>query len=75
MLQRTPGLSPDQVKARLMKTASKSFPVSSWVPDTGVTYCSNYDIFTVGAAALNNADVAQGLALSPRRVTTPPQAR
>ena len=26
LLQKTPGLTPDQVKARLMKTAWKSFP-------------------------------------------------
>ncbi|MGC4054849.1 MAG: S8 family peptidase [Paludibaculum sp.] len=33
MLQRTPGLSPDTVKARLMKTASKSFPLASVTVD------------------------------------------
>ncbi len=76
MLQRDPGLTPDQVKARLMKTASKSFPSYSTAtdPDTGVTYTSQYDIFTVGAgyldiwAALNNANVATGAALSPTAV-------
>ena len=29
MLQKNPSLSPDQVKARLMRTASKSFPSTS----------------------------------------------
>ena len=29
MLQQHPNLTPDQIKARLMKTASKSFPANS----------------------------------------------
>src|SRR5947199_1336089 len=51
LLQAHPTLTPDQVKARLMKTASKSFPTSSSVydPTSGITYTSQYDIFTVGA--------------------------
>src|SRR4029453_8396398 len=37
LLQRTPSLTPDQVKAILMKTANKAFPVASIVtdPETG----------------------------------------
>src|SRR6266566_1826715 len=44
-------LTPDQVKARLMKTASKTFPSSSSITDpaTGITYYEQYDIFTIGA--------------------------
>ena len=79
LLQQNPSLAPDQVKARLMKTAYKVFPLSSSYndPSTGVTYTSYYDIFTVGAgyldvwAALNNNDVAPataGSALSPTAV-------
>ncbi len=76
MLQQNPSLTPDQVKARLMKTASKSFPTSSISTDpvTGQIYTSYYDIFTVGAgyldivAALNNRDLVRGSALSPRVV-------
>ena len=51
LLQKEPTLTPDQVKARLMKTASKTFPTTSVATDpvTGVTYTSQYDIFTVGA--------------------------
>ncbi|HKF06567.1 MAG TPA: S8 family peptidase, partial [Candidatus Sulfotelmatobacter sp.] len=51
LLQKTPSLTPDQVKARLMKTAWKSLPdYSSTVdPTTGITYTDQYDIFTVGA--------------------------
>ena len=66
LLQQNPNLTPDQVKARLMKTAYKTFPTSSIAtdPTTGTIYTSYYDIFTVGAgyldiwAALNNSDVA-----------------
>lgn len=79
LLQKNPLLTPDQVKARLMKTASKSFPMTSIAtdPGTGVTYTSQYDIFTIGAgyldvwAALNNSDVAIGAALSPTAVYDP----
>jgi serine protease AprX len=73
LLQREPGLSPDTVKARLMKTASKNFPLTSYAvdPTTGKVYTSTYDIFTVGAgylnipAALNNHDYTSGPSLSP----------
>jgi serine protease AprX len=71
LLQQHPSLTPDQVKARLMKTASKSFPTMSSTVYQGVTYVSYYDAFTVGAgyldvaAALANTDVAAGSAQSP----------
>jgi serine protease AprX len=73
LLQQQPSLTPDQVKARLMKTASKDFPSTSVSTDpaTGISYTSTYDLFTIGAgyldvmAALNNTDVATGPALSP----------
>jgi serine protease AprX len=76
MLQKNPALTPDQVKARLMKTAYKNFPQSSTYtdPTTGVVYTQQYDIFTVGTgyldayAALNSTDLAPntvGAALSP----------
>ena len=76
LLQKDPSLTPDQVKARLMKSASKSFPtVSTFLdPVTGMTYISQYDIFTIGAgyldipAALANTDAAIGSALSPTAV-------
>jgi len=40
LLQKNPGMNPDQVKARLMLTASKNFPVSSTAvdPTTGISY-------------------------------------
>src|SRR5581483_5934674 len=73
LLQQNPKLTPDQVKARLMKTASKSFPSYSTAtdPTTGIIYTSQYDLFTVGAgyldvwAALNNSDLATLPAISP----------
>jgi serine protease AprX len=76
LLQQNPLLTPDQVKARLMKTAYKSFPQTSFYTDpaTGITYTSQYDIFTVGAgyldvaAALSSSDLAPatlGAAKSP----------
>src|SRR5208283_5036275 len=75
-LQQHPSLTPDQVKARLMKTAYKTFPTSSVAtdPTTGQTYTSYYDLFAVGAgyvdvnAALGNSDLTStklGAALSP----------
>src|ERR1700739_4799085 len=75
LLEAQPQLTPDQVKARLMKTAYKNFPYSSSVtnPSAGITYTDYYDAFTVGAgyvdlqAALNNTDVVPSgyTALSP----------
>lgn len=76
LLQQNPALTPDQVKARLMLTASKAFPHYSSYTDTttGITYNEQYDIFTVGAgyldinAALNSTALATtnvGAALSP----------
>ena len=76
LLQQNPAMTPDQVKARLMKTAYKVLPQFSSYSDpaTGITYTSQYDIFTVGAgyldvqAALNSTDMAPplpGSAMSP----------
>ncbi|MGA9542798.1 MAG: S8 family peptidase, partial [Candidatus Sulfotelmatobacter sp.] len=76
LLQKSPRLTPDQVKARLMLTAYKTFPQysSTTDPTTGITYTDQYDVFTIGAgyvdaeAALSSNAVAQGTAMSP--VTT-----
>ena len=76
MLQKTPGLTPDQLKARLMKSAFKNLVVYSTSTDaaTGISYSEQADIFSVGAgyldiaAALNNTDAASssvGVAKSP----------
>ena len=73
LLQAHPSLTPDQVKARLMKTAYKTFPQTSTAVDpvSGDSFVSQYDMFTIGAgyldvaAALANKDVASGTAMSP----------
>src|SRR5712692_9250127 len=73
MIQKEPGITPDTVKARLMKSASKNFPAASVAVDpvTGTAYTSQYDAFTIGAGyldimgALASTDVATGGTLSP----------
>ena len=73
MLQSNPSLTPDTVKARIMKTATKNFPATSVTvdPTTGKSYTSTYDIFTIGSGyleisgALHSTDVAQKSAASP----------
>ena len=79
LIQKNPSLTPDNVKARLMKTASKTFPISSVAvdPTTGKSYVDTYDMFTIGAgyvdvyAALNNQDTSTGYAYSPTVVWNP----
>jgi serine protease AprX len=75
MLQQTPSLNPDQVKARLMKTAWKGVGQFTYSHDSfGNLYNNEYDLFTYGAgylnidAALSSTDVATGSALSPTAV-------
>jgi len=72
MLQKYPSLTPDQVKARLLKTAWKGVgQYTSSSDNFGNVYANEYDLFTYGAgyldidAALGNTDLAAGLALSP----------
>ena len=73
LIQQDPTLTPDTIKARLMKTADKAFPTQSIIvdPTTGQSFTENYDLFAVGAgyldipAALANTDTVQGSALSP----------
>src|SRR5882672_1823592 len=79
LLEKTPSLTPDQVKARLMKTAWKGFSSQTTAIDqgTGVTYQIEQDLFVLGAgavdasAALANTDLAPatvGSAKSPKAV-------
>lgn len=55
ILQAYPSLTPDQIKALFMQSASKTFPTSSSVtdPSDGSVYVSYYDLFTVGAGYLD----------------------
>jgi serine protease AprX len=78
MLTKDWSLTPETIKARLMKTATKTFPQYSSAVDpvTRNTYTSQYDVFTVGAGylniwgALNSADAVfpGGTAASPTAV-------
>jgi len=72
MVQKDPTLTPDIIKARMMKTAWKGYPSTSWgYASGGFGYLSQYDVFTIGAgyldvyAALKNTDVVNGGAASP----------
>jgi serine protease AprX len=78
MLQNDPTLTPDTVKARIMKTAWKGFGVYTTSYDVfNNLYNNQYDVFTYGAgyldidAALANTDVANGVALSPTATYNP----
>jgi serine protease AprX len=55
MLQKDPALSPETIKERLMKSATKSFPQYSTAVDpvTNASYTSQYDMFTIGAGYLD----------------------
>jgi serine protease AprX len=76
LLQQYPSLTPDQVKARLMKTAQKSVTLFPSARDrvTGAVFNMQSDVFTVGAgyldiqAALYNTDLASLPAVSPTAV-------
>src|SRR5262249_19165575 len=75
MLERMPSLTPDQVKARLMKTATKTYPAySTATSNSGTSYNTQYDVFTVGAGYLNtyaavaSNDTPSGTPLSPLAV-------
>ena len=81
MLNRDSTLSPDTIKARLMLTATKTFPLYSVATDpvSGISYTSQYDIFTIGAGyldawgALNSTVIvpAGSTAASPTAVFNP----
>jgi serine protease AprX len=82
LLQEQSTLTPDQVKARLMKTAYKMGlnSTSAWVPHLSRNFTDFYDMFSVGSGLLNvqaaiaNHDLAPataGSALSPSVVYNP----
>ena len=76
MLQADSGLTPDQIKARLMKTAYKGLAPAATVDSGSGVYYVNHDIFALGAgfvdlgAALASTDKIPNSqrALSPRVV-------
>jgi serine protease AprX len=72
MFQKDPTLTPDTIKARMMKTAWKGYPGNSWGSDSkGKSYFSQYDVFTIGSgyldiySSLKSTDVVNGGASSP----------
>jgi serine protease AprX len=71
LLQAVPSLTPDQVKMLLMQTASKTFPTVSTVTDsnTGLTYTSYYDVFSVGAGYLDVAAALKAVSQLPAGLT------
>jgi serine protease AprX len=79
LIQQHPSLTPDQVKARLMKTATKTINLYSVGIDANnfQQYNNQADIFTVGAgylnigAAVTNNDLVTLPALSPTVVRDP----
>jgi serine protease AprX len=78
LLQQNPNLTPDQIKARLMKTAWKGFVRNSKSQSrSGQSFGNEYDVFTYGAgyvdiwAALQNNDLTTGPALSPVAIYNP----
>jgi Subtilisin-like serine proteases len=79
LLQQNPALTPDQVKARLMKTATKTLNLYSVGVDAYSlqSFSAQSDIFTVGAgylniaAALTNHDLVTLPALSPAAIRNP----
>ena len=75
MIQQDPTLTPDLVKARLMKSAYKNVPIHSTAYDAYRNAWNNQaDIFTYGtgqldvAAALQETDPGSGYAISPTAV-------
>ena len=70
LLQKTPSLTPDQVKARLMKSAWKGFSSYSTATDlsTGIAYSIQQDSFAVGAGAVDASAALASMDLAPTNV-------
>jgi serine protease AprX len=70
MMQQNINLTPDQVKARLMKTTYKLFPTSTvaWVPHLSQNFTSTYDLFSVGSGLLNMQTAVSNTSLAPSTV-------
>jgi serine protease AprX len=70
MFDKNPNLTPDQVKAILMKTANKNLVKYASVYDasTRITYNEQADIFTVGAGYLDANAALKSMDLAPTTV-------
>lgn len=71
LLQEQSTLTPDQVKARLMLSATKLttafglFSTSAWVPHLSQNFTSTYDLFSAGSGLLNVQAATTSSALAP----------
>src|SRR5206468_223445 len=65
LLDKTPSMTPDQVKARLMKTAWKGFSNYTSATDQGVTYQIEQNAFAVGAGAVDAAAALASTEVAP----------
>jgi serine protease AprX len=67
MLQQTPSLTPDQIKARLIASTFKGLVQASTAIDltTGQTFNEQADVFTVGAGLLDIQGALQNTSLAP----------
>ncbi len=74
LLQEQSTLTPDQVKARLMVSATKMtsafglVSTSAYVPHLSQTFTSTYDLFSVGSGLLNVQAATTSSALAPATV-------
>jgi serine protease AprX len=70
MLQEQSSLTPDQVKARLMRDAYKMGLTSTtaWVPHLSQNFTSFYDLFSVGSGLLNVQGAIGDSSLAPSTV-------
>jgi serine protease AprX len=73
LLQEQSTLTPDQVKARLMQTATKMnvfglVSTSAYVPHLSQNFTSFYDLFSVGSGLLNVQSATTSNALAPANV-------
>ena len=74
VLQEQSTLTPDQVKARLMLSATKLttvfglFSTSAWVPHLAQTFTSTYDLFSAGSGLMNVQAATTSSALAPATV-------
>jgi len=74
LLQEQSTLTPDQVKARLMLSATKLtaafglFSTSAWVPHLSQNFTSTYDLFSAGSGLLNVQAATSSTVLAPATV-------
>jgi len=67
LLQQNSALTPDQVKARLMKSTYKQFPTSTnaFVPHLLQTFTSFYDMLSLGSGLLDMQNAVTNTDLAP----------